>query len=89
MLGQAPLGAIPLGYDDVFPPLIPEEGGGASRLPVSFLRADYAMHRYTKHWFLDDFLEDWQKAGLAGLKEHDEEQSLQSILRAQILERNE
>jgi hypothetical protein len=60
MLGNAPLGAVPLGYSDVFPPLIPEEGGGAAKFPAPILhhRADYAMAKYLRKrdWFEEQFL---------------------------------
>jgi hypothetical protein len=71
MLGNFPLGAVPLGgFGDEFP--IPE--GGAAKFPSPILhhRPHYAMGRYTKRsWFEDEFLADWKKRGLVGLDEED------------------
>jgi hypothetical protein len=73
MLGDFPLGAIPLG---AFPPVsTPVPQGGAARFPAPILqhRPHYAMGRYTKRsWFEDEFLADWKKRGLAGLKDEEE-----------------
>ena len=44
MLGDQPLGSVPLGFVDEFIPPIPE--GGAAKFPAPILQ--YHMHRYSR-----------------------------------------
>jgi hypothetical protein len=74
MLGDAPLGAEPLGG---FPGVTTLESteGGAAKFPAPILhRPSYAMAKYLRKrgWFEDEFLATWEKKGLAGLKEDEE-----------------
>jgi hypothetical protein len=73
MLGDFPLGAEPLGG---FPPVFPEEGGGAAKFPAPILhhRPSYAMGKYLRKraWFEETFLKSWQETGLASLKSDEE-----------------
>jgi hypothetical protein len=73
MLGDAPLGAEPLGgFGDIT--VLESTAGGAARFPVSPILhqvRDFHMKKYTYRWW-ERFLDDYSKVGLPAQEETDE-----------------